>query len=393
VIATPLDVRSGRAARDVLVRHGWDPARAADAAAGLTQALVHIEGLDAGAIEALVPFAGRLGIELLTGENWVLLAGSTSRLAALARPWTVPPVLAATATAVGTALLVAPPEAWMVRGRILTLDQPLLMGVLNVTPDSFSDGGLHVAPGDAVAHAERLIEAGARIIDVGGESTRPGRTAPVAAGEERRRVLPVVSELARRFPDVVISVDTMKSDVARPALDAGAHVVNDVTGLRHDPAIADTVAEAGAGLVLMHSRGEVLEIASYAHADYDDPVAEVRLELSASLAVALARGVPREHVALDPGFGFSKRPEQNILLADQLAGVTALGQPVVVGPSRKRFLGVVTGAGPDRRDAVTAACCALCYERGARVFRVHDVAMTREALSLARAFGGSLPDA
>lgn len=393
MIATPLDARSRRAVREVLERHGWEAALAAGAAAGMTQTVIHLEGLDADAIEALVPFAGRLGIELLTGADWVLLAGSTSRLAALARPWMVPPALTAVATAVGIALPAPMPAAWAVRERIIPLDGPVLMGILNVTPDSFSDGGLHATVDAAVAHGEQMAEAGAAILDVGGESTRPGRTALVGEDEEVRRVLPVIAALVRRLPAVVISVDTMKAEVARAALDTGAHVVNDVSGLRHDPAIAGVVSAADAGLVLMHSRGSALEIASYAHADYRDPVAEVRGELSAGMARAMAQGVPRERIALDPGLGFSKKPEQNILLADQLAALAALGQPLLVGPSRKRFLGALTGADPAGRDAVTAVCCALCYERGARIFRVHDVAMTRDALALARAFGGVVPDA
>lgn len=393
MIATPLDARSGRAVREVLERHGWDAALADVAAVGLTQAVVHVEGLDADAIEALVPYAGRLGLEVLTGPGWVLVGGSKSRLSALARPWMVPPALAELAVAVGTALPAEPPDSWRVRGRTLRLDQPVVMGILNVTPDSFSDGGRHAGVAQAVAHAAHMVGEGAVIVDVGGESTRPGRTEPVGVAEELQRVLPVIAALARELPATIISIDTMKSEVARSALAAGAHIVNDVTGLRHDPALAGVVADAGAGLVLMHSRGTVLEIASYQHAQYDNVAAEVRDELSAALAAAVAAGVPREQVALDPGFGFSKRPEQNILLADQLGAVVGLGQPVMVGPSRKRFLGVAPASGIAGLDAATAVCCALCQERGARIFRVHDVGLTRGALALSHAFGGAVPDA
>lgn len=393
MIATPLDARSGRAVRDALIGHGWDDARAADAAAGLLQTVVHLEGLDAHAIEALVPFAGTLGLELLTGADWVLIAGSTSRLAALARPWLVPPALAEVATGVGSALAAASPAAWRVAGRSLSLETPVIVGILNVTPDSFSDGGRYEQLDAAVAHAEQLAAGGARIIDVGGESTRPQRASLVSVEEERARVVPVIAELARRLPAMVLSVDTMKAEVARAALEAGAHVINDVTALRHDPSLADVAAEAGAGLVLMHSRGAPLEIASYAHAQYHHLVAEVRAELSTAASEAVARGVGRESLVLDPGFGFSKRPEQNILLADQLAAVAALGLPLLVGPSRKRFLGVISGAAVENRDHLGAVFCALCLERGARLFRVHDVALARDALRLAQAFGGSLPDA
>jgi dihydropteroate synthase len=393
VIVTPLDARSGRAVRDALIGHGWDEARAADTAAGLTQTVVQLEGLDAHAIEALVPYAGTLGLELLTGAGWVLLAGSTSRLAALARPWLVPPALAEIAAGVGSALAAAPPPTWRVAGQSLPLDVPLIMGILNVTPDSFSDGGRYSDLDAAVAHAEQMAEAGAAIIDVGGESTRPNRTAQVGASEEQGRILPVISALARRLPGIALSVDTMKADVARAALAEGAHIINDVTALRHDPTVADAAAAAGAGLVLMHSRGAPLELASYAHARYQHLVPEVRAELSTAVSEALARGVARESLVLDPGFGFSKRPEQNILLADQLPALVALGLPVLVGPSRKRFLGVVSGGGVEDRDHASAVFCALCLERGARLFRVHDVALARDALRLAQAFGGSFPDA
>jgi dihydropteroate synthase len=393
VIVTPLDARSGRAVRDALIGHGWDDARAADAAVGLIQSVIHLEGLDAHAIEALVPFAGKLGLEVLTGADWVLLAGSTSRLAALARPWLVPPALAEIATGVGSALAAAAPASWRVAGRSIPLDAPVIMVILNVTPDSFSDGGRYQPLDAAVAHAEQMAGDGAVIIDVGGESTRPDRTAQVSVAEEQERILPVISALASRLPDVMLSVDTMKAEVARAALAEGAHIINDVTTLRADPSIAEVAADTGAGLVLMHSRGTPLEIASYLHAQYGHLVAEVRAELTAAASEAAARGVARESLVLDPGFGFSKRPEQNILLADQLSALVALGVPILVGPSRKRFLGIVTGASVDERDHVSAVFCALCLERGARLFRVHDVALARDALRLAEAFGGTLPDA
>lgn len=393
MIATPLDARSGRAVRDALIGHGWDDARAADAAAGLLQTVIHLEGLDAHVIEALVPFAGKLGLEVLTGADWVLLAGSTSRLAALARPWLVPPALAGIATGVGSALAAAAPASWRVAGRSLPLDAPVIMGILNVTPDSFSDGGRYRQVDAALAHAEQMAGDGASIIDVGGESTRPNRTAEVGAKEEQERVLPVIAALARRLPEVLLSVDTMKADVARAALAEGAHIINDVTALRADPTIAEVAAEAGAGLVLMHSRGAPLEISSYAHAQYEHLIADVRAELTAAVSGAVGRGVARESLVLDPGFGFSKRLEQNILLADQLSALGALGLPVLVGPSRKRFLGVVSGVGVEGRDHVSAVFCALCLERGARLFRVHDVVLTRDALRLAQAFGGTFPDA
>jgi dihydropteroate synthase len=392
MIVRPLDARSDRAVRDVLVRHGWDPALASDAATGLSPIAVHLEGLGADALEALVAYAGGLGIEVLTGEGWAIIAGSASRFGALARPWTAPPPLTDVVAAAGQALPAPAPAQWLVRGSSVPLDPPVIVGIINVTPDSFSDGGRHATVDAAVRRAEELLAQGATVIDLGGESTRPGRDATVSVDEELARVLPVLAALRHRVPEAVISVDTMKGEVARAALSEGAHAINDVTALRHDRTVADAVAAAGAGLVLMHSRGPALEIASYAHAEYGDVATEVASELAAAMAAAVARGVSRERIVLDPGFGFSKRPEQNILLADQLATLAALGQPVMVGPSRKRFLAAVTGAALDDRDAITATCCALCQERGARLFRVHDAARTREALALVRAFGGVPPD-
>jgi dihydropteroate synthase len=187
-------------------------------------------------------------------------------------------------------------------------------------------------------------------------------------------------------------VDTVKAGVARAALEAGAAIVNDVSAFRLDPGMAQVAGSAGAGVVLMHSRGGVLEIASYTYADYaGDVVGAVLEELRAAVAAAAAAGVAGDAVAIDPGFGFSKTAEQNVLLFDQLAALQALGRPMLVGPSRKRFLGAVTGLAVEQRDRATAAACALAWERGARVFRVHDVAAAREALALAAAVTPAVP--
>ncbi|MBA3258926.1 MAG: dihydropteroate synthase [Gemmatimonadales bacterium] len=286
------------------------------------------------------------------------------------------------------ALPADPPELWRTARGPVPLDRPVLVGILNVTPDSFSDGGRFTATDVALAHADALVEAGATIVDVGGESTRPGRSEPVSLEEELRRVVPVVEALARARPDLLISVDTVKAEVARQALEGGAAAVNDVSAFRLEPAMAKVAAEAGAGVVLMHSRGALLEIASYAHAEYrDGVVAEVLAELREAVLAATVAGIAPEAIAVDPGFGFSKTVEQNIQLFDQLAALQALGRPVVVGPSRKRFLGAVTGRPVEDRDRATAAACALAWGRGARLFRVHDVAAAGEALAVARAVG------
>jgi dihydropteroate synthase len=389
VNVTPLALHSPRAVRDALRSHGWEELLADTAAEGIHTSAFHLTGLDQISLEALVPFAGGLGLEVLTGDTWAILAGSRSRLSALARPWTVPEALTQIAVGIGMALPPATPGTWQTARGSVFLDRPVLVGILNVTPDSFSDGGRYTAIEAALGHAEELLGAGAYILDVGGESTRPGRTEDVPAAEELRRVIPVIQALARSYPELVISIDTVKASVARAALDEGAAVVNDVSALRLDPAMAATVAAARAGVILMHSRGSILEVSSYQHADYaGDVVDGVLAELRDSLALAVAAGIGPDATAIDPGFGFSKTAEQNLLLFDQLPALQALGRPVLVGPSRKRFLGAITGIPVEDRDRVTATACAMAYERGARLFRVHDVAGAREALALAHAVGG-----
>lgn len=385
---TPLALHSTRAVGDTLRAHGWDAGQAAAAASGLHPLAFHLTGLDQDALEALVRQSGTLGLEVITGDGWAVLAGSRSRLSAFARPWLVPPVLSQLAIDIGLAMPAEPAATWQTARGPIALERPVVMGILNVTPDSFSDGGRFAALDDALAQADAMLEAGASILDVGGESTRPGREASVPLAVELARVMPVIEALVRRYPALFLTVDTVKADVARAALGAGAAAINDVSGLRLEPELAVVVAEAGAGVVLMHSRGSILEIASYAHATYDDVVGEVVAELATALAAATAAGVAQAATVVDPGFGFSKTPEQNILLFDRLDALQSLGRPVLVGPSRKRFLGAVTGQPPEARDRATATACALAWERGARLFRVHDVAAAREALALAQAIGG-----
>jgi dihydropteroate synthase len=277
------------------------------------------------------------------------------------------------------------PAAWETARGAIRLDRPLVVGILNVTPDSFSDGGRFLEPDAALRHAESLVAAGADLLDLGGESTRPGAPAPVPAQEEWRRLAPVIEAVSARFPAVPLSVDTMKSGVAERALDAGAWILNDVSGLRHDARLAEVCAAAGAGLVLMHSRGTVSEMATYRYASYDDVTAEVTAELADAVRRAEERGVPAGAVVVDPGLGFAKRPEHNLALLDRLEALAALGRPILVGPSRKRFLALDADRPPEERDVATAAACVLAYERGAALFRVHDVATAREALDLAHA--------
>jgi len=289
---------------------------------------------------------------------------------------------------VGRALPAELPTTWTTARGSIPIDRPVIFGILNVTPDSFSDGGKFLSPDAALAQADRLLTDGAHVLDVGGESTRPGNE-PVGTEAELARVLPVVEALVRRHPTVPVSVDTVKAEVARATLDAGASILNDVSAFRLEPAMAEVAARGGAGVILMHSRGSVSTMARLDHAEYaPDVVSAVSAELGVALDRAIAAGVGPDHIVLDPGFGFAKTADQNLLLLDQLPALRILGRPLLVGPSRKRFLGSVTGRDVSQRDAATASACALAYERGARLFRVHNVAQTRDALAVAAAVAG-----
>jgi dihydropteroate synthase len=257
-------------------------------------------------------------------------------------------------------------------GRTLTLgDRTLGMGVINVTPDSFSDGGAMLDPRVAVEVGMRLVAEGADILDVGGESTRPGAE-PLGADEERRRVLPVIEQLARdaRVP---ISIDTYKASVADAALEAGASIVNDVSGLRYEPALAEIVARRGAALILMHTRGRSKDM--YRHAVYSDVVDEVLDELRESIAYASGSGVARDRLLIDPGLGFAKEPAHSFEVLARLDAFADLGRPVVVGPSRKGFLTRPLGRDvpAGERDWPTAASVTAAVLSGAHVVRVHAV--------------------
>ena len=278
-----------------------------------------------------------------------------------------------------------PDPTWQLPDRTVVLDRPFVLGILNVTPDSFSDGGRHASVEAAVAHAERMLAEGADALDIGGESTRPQGATPVDADEELRRVLPAIEALRARFPDAILSVDTVKAAVAGPALDAGVQVVNDVSGLRLDAGMGETCARHGAGVILMHSRGAVHDMATFAHASYEDGVVgTVRRELAASLDRARASGVADGAVVLDPGIGFAKRAEHSLAVLGALGELAVLGRPLLVGVSRKRFIGEITGVTTpaDRIHGTTGANVAALGV-GARLFRVHDVRAAREALDVA----------
>ncbi|MGC5627505.1 dihydropteroate synthase [Georgenia sp. Z1344] len=262
----------------------------------------------------------------------------------------------------------------------------LVMGVLNVTPDSFSDGGAYVDQGAALAHGLDMVARGADLVDVGGESTRPGAT-PVDPAEEIRRVEPVVRALAER--GVVVSIDTLHAATAAAALEAGARIVNDVSAGVHDPEILHVAARAGAVVVLQHRRGEAGTMTALA--DYDDLVPDVVAEVAERRDAALAAGIAADRIVLDPGLGFAKEGTQSWEVLERLEALAVLGHPLLVGTSRKRFLAAAVADGPDRtgtpvdRDAATAATTALLAARGVWAVRVHDVRPSADAVAVAAA--------
>jgi dihydropteroate synthase len=280
---------------------------------------------------------------------------------------------------------------WVASGRtILAGDDPVpkVMGIVNATPDSFSDGGRFAGHGDAADHARRLIEAGADVLDIGGESSRPGSD-PVPAVEELRRVLPVLEALARGA-GVPLSIDTTKAEVARRALEAGAAIVNDISAMGADPEMVRVVAEAGAGVVLMHMRGVPKTMQDDPR--YADVVGEVYDFLARRVEWAESLGIPRERIALDPGIGFGKTMAHNLEILRNLHRFDTLGCAILIGTSRKRFLGTITGREVGERATATAVSSLAACVSGARVVRVHDVAVTVDAIKVwgaVRGWGGS----
>ncbi len=268
-------------------------------------------------------------------------------------------------------------------GRLISGPDPVLMGILNVTPDSFSDGGEFFGVEPAVAQAEKMLDEGAHMIDVGGESTRPGSD-PVSPEEELRWVLPVVRNILESRPEAIISIDTYRASTAEALLDAGARVVNDVTALRGDPKMAGLVAERGCPVVLMHMLGEPKSMQRDPR--YEDVVREVRDFLAGRAEYAASAGVREENVILDPGVGFGKTLRHNLELLNGLNVFVELGFPVLVGASRKSFLGKILGS-EDTGDRLfgTVATSVMAYEQGAILFRVHDVRANKEALEVAAA--------
>lgn len=273
---------------------------------------------------------------------------------------------------------------WSLPSGEMDVRRPRVMGILNVTPDSFSDGGLHVEPDVAARRARAMVEEGADLVDVGGESTRPGAR-PVSVEEEWGRIGPVLERLGDL--GTPISVDTTKPEVARRALEAGASVLNDVTGLRRAPELADLAADHRAGLVLMHMRGTPRTMQD--DVVYDDLVGEIRAFLEGAVDRAVGRGCRPEQIVVDPGIGFGKSVRGNLVLLRNSGAFGVRGRPVLVGPSRKSFIGGVLDLSVEERLEATVAACVSAFVHGARIFRVHDVGEARRALDLAAAVEGA----
>jgi len=275
------------------------------------------------------------------------------------------------------------PNLWRTSRRIFRFPpRPLIMGVLNVTPDSFYDGGRYLSPEDAVRQAERMVDEGADIIDIGGESTRPF-SSPVDEREEIRRILPVLKLIIRKF-DLPISIDTYKSGVARITIEEGAEIINDISALRFDKGMAETVATYRAGVVLMHIRGQPADM--QIETTYDDLLNEIASHLDSSLVRAERSGISREHTVIDPGIGFGKKLEDNYRLIRSIPFFQRSGRPVMVGPSRKSFIWKILGSTPEDSLEGTISASIFSYLYGADILRVHDVGAIRKALVIARRF-------
>ncbi|MHB8392048.1 MAG: dihydropteroate synthase [Acidobacteriaceae bacterium] len=281
---------------------------------------------------------------------------------------------------------------WNLQSRSLSLgDRTMLIGVVNVTPDSFSDGGKFFSTAQAVEHAMQLLDEGADILDLGGESTRPGARPPVSAQEELDRVLPVIETIQQERPGTVLSIDTYKAETARAAVTAGAEIVNDVSGFLWDPAMAATCAELGCGVILMHTRGRGSEWRAQPPLPQNEVVPLVLRELEERSRAALAAGVQRAAIVLDPGFGFGKSLDENYPLLAHFEELHALGYPLLAGPSRKSFLGKTLASTcgrdvpPGQRDNATLAAVTIAVLAGAQLVRVHSVQAAREAIAIADA--------
>jgi len=392
-IATPLD-----AERELGLIH-VDPAGVAMMAAKMLTRCVKLTGLQCRQANILKQEMLALGGDAAVARGTVacsidrtdvILIGTDKQLHLLCSKLAPQPFgLPALAAVLKQTLLHAAqgPRLWRTGQRELSLDRPLIMGILNVTPDSFSDGDLYSDPARAIERGLEMVAEGADIIDIGGESTRPGAAA-VEAGDELRRVIPVIVGLAAQSP-CPISIDTWKSPVARAAVDAGAEIINDISGLTFDPQMAAIAARTGAGAVLMHTRGTPHTMQD--DTSYDDLIGEVCLFLEQSVSTALQAGIERERIAVDPGIGFAKTVDHNLEILRRLSEFTCFGLPLLVGTSRKSFIGRVLDRGTGQRTYGTAATAALAVQGGADILRVHDVGEMRDVADMAHAIRTGRP--
>jgi dihydropteroate synthase len=386
-IATPLD-----AERELQTIH-VDPVGVAMMAAKMLTRCVKLTGLQCRQANILKQEMLALGGDAAVARGTVacsiektdvILIGTDKQLHALCGKLAPQPFgLPALAAELKVTLLRAAqrPRFWRTSQRELSLERPLIMGILNVTPDSFSDGDLYSDPGRAIDRAREMIADGADIIDIGGESTRPGASA-VSTEEELKRVIPVIAALAGTT-SCPISVDTWKSPIARAAVDAGAEIINDISGLTFDPQIAAVAAGTGAGMVLMHTRGRPQTMQH--DVVYADLIGEVTGSLGQSLAAAGDAGVELERIAIDPGIGFGKTAAHNLEILRRLSEFTGLGAPLLIGTSRKSFIGKVLNREAGQRTCGTAATVALAVQSGADILRVHDVREMRDVADMAHA--------
>lgn len=376
-----------------LLRIGVDPVGIVSMAPKMLSHCIHLSGLQCRQANILKQEMLALGGEAAVARGTVacsidstdvILIGTEKQLTKLCgklapQPFGLP-VLAGELSAVLSRSATAP-HVWRTSGRDLALTRPLIMGILNVTPDSFSDGNHFLDPQRAVERAREMAAEGADIIDIGGESTRPGAS-PVPAGQEIERIMPVITALAGTLP-CAISVDTWKSAVAAEAMAAGAEIINDISGFTFDPAMAAVAARSGAGVVLMHTRGTPGTMQQ--NTTYRDLVGEVVQGLRCSLQTAADAGIERERIALDPGIGFAKNAAGNLELLNRLRELTGLGLPLLTGSSRKAFIGKALGRESGERLYGTAATVALAVANGAAILRVHDVAAMRDVADMAHA--------
>jgi dihydropteroate synthase len=400
-VIRPLILRNTAEARRELERIGVDPAGIGRMLPKMELLPILVPDLRAAAANIIKQELLSLGGDAAVARGTVacsidttdvLLIGTRKQLTGLCAKLTQQPFgLSALAEQVRQLLatLTAPPTSWRLARRVLSLKRPLIMGILNVTPDSFSDGGRFIDAGAAVSHALRMEDQGADIIDIGAESTRPG--APlVSSDEELQRLLPVLEALAGRI-QVPISIDTWKAPVAEAALSAGAEIINDVSGLTFDPSLAQVVAKQRAGLVLMHTRGTPATMQE--DTGYQDLLGEIADFLQTSLQTALAAGSSPEQLVLDPGIGFGKDLAGNLEILRRLSELAGLGYPLLVGTSRKRFIGtILQQERPENRLFGTAATMAMAVAHGAQVLRVHDVQAMRDVALMTHSIVSPTPN-